>query len=61
MIDVSTLSSPSASEDDSSLASSPGGSMVLDVRLLGSQRNMRIEIHSVEVTVLTLAVSKRDR
>ena len=43
---MSVLSSPLASEDDSSLASSPGGSMFLELRLQGSQRNMRIEIRS---------------
>ena len=54
---MSMLSSPSASEDDSSLALSLGGSMVLDFRLQGSQRNMRIEI-AVVVAMLMLAVSK---
>ena len=43
---MSVLSLPSASEDDSSLALSPGGSMFLNFRLQGSQRNMRMEIHS---------------
>ena len=54
---MSVLSSPSASEDDSYLVSSPGGSMVLDLRQQSSQRNMRIEI-AVVVTMLMLAVSK---
>ena len=54
---MSMLSSPSASEDDSYLASSPGGFMVLDLRQQSSQRNMRIET-AVVVTMLMLAVSK---
>ena len=52
---MSMLSSPSASEDDFSLASSPGGSMVLEAA--GFIKKLRIEI-AVVVMVLTLAVSK---